>query len=121
MEGTSLQPEPEISNRISDSAARLGVTLARQQLEITQDSYQRRYEQGVTNLWESQIHISQGTGEELAALRLEAQRQFALTVVRTVLMMGVPCSAIAWWTFGVAVSVLIFVSSVFLGMYFGAK
>ena len=74
---------------------------------------------GVT--WQTQIHMSEEGGEELAALKLEAQRQFAIKVGRTVLLLGAPCGLVGVWGFGVLVGVSLFVGSVFLGIYFGAK
>mgnify|MGYP000510060738 CR=1 FL=1 len=121
MEQPQVHIEPTATNGVSDSAEQLGASLAKQQLGITQDAYQARYSQGISSLWESQIYVSQVTGEELAALRLEGQRQFAISVLKTVLMMGVPCGAIAWWTFGAAVGVIFFVGSFFLGCYFGSR
>lgn len=121
MERPQVHIEPTAVAGVNGSANKLGAALAEQQLGLVQGAYADRYGQGVTRFWEEQVNVSQDTGAELAALRLEAQRQFAIKVFRTVLLMGVPCGLIGAWTFGTAVGVIFLVSSLFLGMYFGSK
>ena len=121
MASTEIQLKSASANRLIDSTGKLGTTLAEQQLSILKDSYHQRYEQGITNFWQTQIHMSEEGGEELAALKLEAQRQFAIKVGRTVLLLGAPCGLVGVWGFGVLVGVSLFVGSVFLGIYFGSK
>ncbi len=121
MASTEIQLKSASANRLIESTGKLGTTLAEQQLSILKDSYHQRYEQGITNFWQTQIHMSEEGGEELAALKLEAQRQFAIKVLRTVLLLGAPCGLVGAWGFGVLVGVSLFVGSVFLGIYFGAK
>lgn len=121
MEHAKIRIKPQSATRVSDSAQRLGTTLAGQQLGIVRDAYAQRYEQGITSLWQAEIHGSHEIGNELAALRLEAQRQFMFKVSRTVLLMGVPCGLVGAWGFGLIVGVIFFVGSVFLGIYFGSR
>ncbi len=121
MASTEIQVKSPSTNRLVDATGQLGTTLAEQQLTILKDSYHQRYEQGITNFWQTQIHMSEEGGEELATLKLEAQRQFAIKVFRTVLLLGAPCGLVGAWGFGIVVGVILFVCSIFLGIYFGAK
>lgn len=121
MERTQILIQPETIARTCDSADRLGASLAKGQLARVEHSYQQRYERGINCFWKSQIYISEEVGSELASLKLEAQRQFAIKVARVVLLMGVPCGLIGWWGLGAAVGVILFVCSVFAGIYLGSK
>ena len=121
MEQPQIYVQPTAAAGLSDSAARLGTTLAERQIEATQAAYQQRYTQGVSNFWQKQIDVSSGVGHELAALKLEAQRQFAIAVARWVFLLGVPCGLIGWWAWGPVVGVIFVFGSVISGIYVGSR
>ena len=120
MERPQVHVKPTAVAGVNGSAKKLGAALAKQQLPTVQDAYAQRYEQGISSFWQSQLYTSEEIGKELAALRLEAQRQFAIKVFQTVLLMGVQCGLIGAWTFGAVVGGIFLIGSLFLGMYFGS-
>ena len=121
MERLQICIKSNAASSISGSANRLGTALAERQLEAVQGAYSRRYEQGISSFWESQIYGSYKIGQELAALKLEAQRQFVLVVGRWALMMGLPFGLLGLWAFGVVAGFSLFVASVLIGFYLGSK
>ena len=121
MASKNVHIQPQTITRVSDSAHRLGTTLAEKQLGLTQQAYRQHYNRGISQFWVSRGYDSEQIGEELAELRMQVQRRFALVVGRTVLTMGVLPGLVAWWAFGAVAGVILLFISVGLGFYFGSK
>lgn len=121
MERQQIHVKPKTAARVGESAKQLGVALADANRQVVEQSYERRYKQGISDFWRAQIYISKETGYELAALKLEAQRQFVIKVARVAVLLGIPCGAVSWWAWGAVVSVIFLFGSLSLGVFLAWK